>query len=223
MFITKMALPRRTFLRGMGVTLALPLLDAMVPAASALAQTVAKPVSSPGLRLHSERGSHAVLAAGRRRDDPRRDAALPASARAVQRSGHSATRPQSETGGSAGRRQRRALARRDGVAERRAPEGDRGCRRAKRHDGRSDRRAAHRWRHPADIARARDGADVSHRELRQRLQLRLHETASRGGRRRPRIRTRRTHASSSSGCSAMAGRRKSGWRNCTRTAAFWIG
>jgi hypothetical protein len=35
MFITKMALPRRTFLRGLGTTLALPLLDAMVPALSA--------------------------------------------------------------------------------------------------------------------------------------------------------------------------------------------
>lgn len=32
MFITKMALPRRTFLKGMGASLALPLLDAMVPA-----------------------------------------------------------------------------------------------------------------------------------------------------------------------------------------------
>jgi Protein of unknown function (DUF1552) len=32
MFLTKMSLPRRTFLRGMGVSLALPLLDAMVPA-----------------------------------------------------------------------------------------------------------------------------------------------------------------------------------------------
>src|SRR5580765_7670350 len=34
MFISKMVLPRRTFLRGMGVALALPLLDAMVPALS---------------------------------------------------------------------------------------------------------------------------------------------------------------------------------------------
>ena len=41
MFITKKHLPRRTFLRGAGVTLALPLLDAMVPAATALAQTAA--------------------------------------------------------------------------------------------------------------------------------------------------------------------------------------
>ena len=48
MFISKMALPRRTFLRGMGVTLALPLLDAMVPAASALAKTAARPVRRLG-------------------------------------------------------------------------------------------------------------------------------------------------------------------------------
>jgi len=41
MIITKLALPRRTFLRGMGAALALPLLDAMVPAASALAKTAA--------------------------------------------------------------------------------------------------------------------------------------------------------------------------------------
>ncbi len=44
MIITKMALPRRTILRGLGATLALPLLDAMMPAASALARTAA---SSP--------------------------------------------------------------------------------------------------------------------------------------------------------------------------------
>jgi hypothetical protein len=43
MFLTKKFLPRRTFLRGMGVSLALPLLDAMVPAATALAQTAASP------------------------------------------------------------------------------------------------------------------------------------------------------------------------------------
>jgi hypothetical protein len=41
MFITKKHLPRRTFLRGAGTTLALPLLDAMLPASTALAQTAA--------------------------------------------------------------------------------------------------------------------------------------------------------------------------------------
>ena len=48
MFITKKSLPRRTFLRGMGATVALPLLDAMVPALSAVAQTAANPVTRLG-------------------------------------------------------------------------------------------------------------------------------------------------------------------------------
>ena len=43
MYITKKHLPRRTFLRGAGFTLALPLLDAMIPAATALAKTAANP------------------------------------------------------------------------------------------------------------------------------------------------------------------------------------
>jgi hypothetical protein len=46
--VTKMALPRRTFLRGMGATLALPLLDAMVPALSAVARTAAAPIQRLG-------------------------------------------------------------------------------------------------------------------------------------------------------------------------------
>jgi hypothetical protein len=48
MIITKKHLPRRTFLRGMGATLALPLLEAMVPAATALAKTAANPVRRLG-------------------------------------------------------------------------------------------------------------------------------------------------------------------------------
>ena len=43
MFVTKKHLPRRTFLKGLGVTMALPLLDAMIPAGTALAQTAAAP------------------------------------------------------------------------------------------------------------------------------------------------------------------------------------
>jgi len=48
MMITKKALPRRTFLRGMGASLALPLLDAMVPPMTALAKTPANPVRRLG-------------------------------------------------------------------------------------------------------------------------------------------------------------------------------
>jgi hypothetical protein len=49
MIITKMSLPRRTFLRGVGATLALPLLDAMVPALSATASTPANAVRRLGV------------------------------------------------------------------------------------------------------------------------------------------------------------------------------
>ena len=43
MIVTKKALPRRTFLRGVGTVLALPLLDAMIPPLTALASTPADP------------------------------------------------------------------------------------------------------------------------------------------------------------------------------------
>jgi len=49
MFITKMHVPRRTVLRGLGATIALPLLDSMIPALTALAQTAAAPVRRLGV------------------------------------------------------------------------------------------------------------------------------------------------------------------------------
>src|SRR5688500_3639843 len=42
MIITKKALSRRTVLRGLGASVALPLLDAMIPAATAAARTAAR-------------------------------------------------------------------------------------------------------------------------------------------------------------------------------------
>ena len=44
MIITKKAIPRRTMLKGLGASLALPLLDGMVPAFSAIGQTAAAPI-----------------------------------------------------------------------------------------------------------------------------------------------------------------------------------
>ncbi|HMJ86749.1 MAG TPA: DUF1552 domain-containing protein, partial [Vicinamibacterales bacterium] len=49
MIISKMAIPRRTVLRGMGSMLALPLLDSMVPALSALQTSAARPVNRFGV------------------------------------------------------------------------------------------------------------------------------------------------------------------------------
>ena len=48
MFVTKKHLTRRTVLRGAGAALALPLLDAMIPAGTALADTVANPTPHLG-------------------------------------------------------------------------------------------------------------------------------------------------------------------------------
>src|SRR5262245_280962 len=49
MFVTRRAIPRRTVLRGIGATLALPLLDGMVPALSAQAKTAARPLNRFGV------------------------------------------------------------------------------------------------------------------------------------------------------------------------------
>jgi len=60
MFITKTALSRRTVLRGLGATLSLPLLEAMVPALTATAKTAAAPTKRFGAVFvpMGERPSH---------------------------------------------------------------------------------------------------------------------------------------------------------------------
>jgi hypothetical protein len=57
MIVTKKALPRRTFLRGVGASLSLPLLDAMVPSMTALAATPANPVRRLGF-VYIPMGAH---------------------------------------------------------------------------------------------------------------------------------------------------------------------
>jgi hypothetical protein len=49
MILTRKAIPRRTILRGLGASIALPLLDGMVPAFTALAQTAAQPLRRFGV------------------------------------------------------------------------------------------------------------------------------------------------------------------------------
>ena len=53
MIVTKKSLPRRTFLRGIGTTLALPLLDAMAPALAATPGRQA--TSTAGVRVRAQR------------------------------------------------------------------------------------------------------------------------------------------------------------------------
>ena len=52
MIVTKKAISRRTILRGVGATIALPLLDAMVPALTAAQNTPARPVRRLGVVYH---------------------------------------------------------------------------------------------------------------------------------------------------------------------------
>src|SRR5437868_3860669 len=52
MIVTKKAISRRTVLRGLGTVVALPLLDAMVPALTAAANTPAKPVRRLAVIYH---------------------------------------------------------------------------------------------------------------------------------------------------------------------------
>src|SRR5262245_56533420 len=56
MYVTKRHIPRRTFLRGAGVTLALPLLESMVPALPPARLTAPAPVR-PSLRLRHPHGA----------------------------------------------------------------------------------------------------------------------------------------------------------------------
>ena len=187
MFITKMSLPRRTFLRGMGVTLALPLLESMVPALTATAKTAANPQrrfgaifvplgERPGywtpktvgaeLRVHAD--SEAARAVPRSRDDRLR-----------------AVRPA-----------RRPRHHRGRMAERRHPEADDRRRRAQRHHDRPGHREADRQRHGVSVARAGDRRlHRLHRRLRHAVRLRLHEHAVVGERRRRRCRWRSIRAS----------------------------
>jgi len=59
-FVTRRSIPRRTMLRGLGATLALPLLDAMVPALTVTARTAAAPTRRFGAVFipMGERPSH---------------------------------------------------------------------------------------------------------------------------------------------------------------------
>ena len=74
MIITRKAIPRRTVLRGLGATLALPLLDGMIPALTAQARTAGAPINRFGVMYVVERDDHGKLDAGGRRHRLRADA-----------------------------------------------------------------------------------------------------------------------------------------------------
>ena len=174
MFISKQSLPRRTFLRGIGATVALPLLDAMVPALTAAARTAAAPVRRLGF-IYFPNGANMFQwpSAGDATKLELSPTLAPLAGGARRRDG--VVRPRQRAGGRLGRRERRPPAQRVVLAQRRASEEDRGRRRAGRHDDRPDRRRRVRQGDAAGLARAVPRAGRLGRELRRhRLQLRLH-------------------------------------------------
>ena len=71
MFITRMSLPRRTLLKGVGATLALPFLDAMVPALTPAPEGGGRPAPRR-VHLLLERHGDRALDAGHDRQGRRR-------------------------------------------------------------------------------------------------------------------------------------------------------
>ena len=155
MIVTKKAISRRTILRGMGATVALPLLDAMIPALTAAGRDAGESRPSPGRRLPSERRHLRQMAAEGR---GRRFRVLAHACRTAAVQGQADRRdgPVHGSGRGAGRRRRRSFARVRRVPERRARQEIRYGRRGRHFDGpdrgagrssarRSSRRSSCRW------------------------------------------------------------------------------
>ena len=174
MFLTKKHISRRTVLRGAGATLALPLLDAMVPAATLLAQTAASPKqrfvgcfvphgAAPGYWVSTEGALAAELPFNWKALEPFRD-------RTVILSGLHSRSAEPPPGD-----RRRPLGRSRVPLRRQAEEdGRRGC--LQRHHDRPDHRQEDRHRVADSVAAT--GRRRSRRQLeqlRRRLQLHLHQ------------------------------------------------
>ena len=165
MFIANRALSRRMILRGMGATLALPFLDAMVPVfRPAAAATPVRRFGAVFVPLGERPGFWDADDRGRQLRVERHHEA----ARGV---------PQPHDRGlTAVRPARRSRDDGRGLAERRDPEADAGRERPQRRDRRSGDRRSDRAGHADAVARAGDrGLHRVDRRLRPVVQLRLHE------------------------------------------------
>ena len=177
MLITKRALPRRTFLRGAGAALALPFAGRDGARGLRALADRGRSGAAARVRLLPQRREHVPVAeqGGRQRV---RAVADPGAARPLPRRGHGAVRSRQRPGEPVGRRHRRPPARRFLVAERHPSAQERGSRRARGDDHRSDRRGRDRPGHAAGLAGALSRAGRLDGHLRrQRLQLRLYRLA----------------------------------------------
>ena len=181
MIITNKTLPRRTFLRGVGAAMALPVLDSMFSPLTAVAQTMKKaPVrlgyvytpngiigcndKSPKkfLWTPTDTGANFTFSPTIKSLEPFRENIVVYE------------RPGAGHGPRARRWSRRPRARDRDVAHRRASVQDRRRRLQARHFGRPDRRAGIRQADAARLARARARTAAARRQLRLGLHVRVH-------------------------------------------------
>ena len=173
MFLTKKHIPRRTFLRGAGVTLALPLLESMVPALTPLA--IDGRGAGPALRRHlasARRGARLLESAPGREElrvllHHQAARAVPQPRRADQRARHARGDGDDRRAGRRSRARRRAALRCAAAAQRGQP--------VPRHHRRSAHRQQVRAGHDPVVAAARRRGHRQLRQLQLGLQLRLHE------------------------------------------------
>ena len=144
MIVTRRHLPRRTFLKGMGAVIALPMLDAMTPAFARAAHVARPPVRLAFTYVPNGITMNRLDPGGDRRG--LRVHAGDEAARAVPQGHAGAVRPRAPERRRARRRPRRPRPRRRVVPDRRAPAQDRRRRHPERHLGRPGRRAARRHR-----------------------------------------------------------------------------
>ena len=171
MVILKKTLHRRTFLRGAGAALTLPLLDAMIPALGHAAETT-RPIRLAFIEVPERNHDGQVDAFIRRRRFPAH--ADPRASGVVPRPHAGAERSRSESGrGVCQRSGRRSSARLHRMAHGRARENDLGRRSQGRHLGRSGRGARVRQVHAACLARSRLGIGGNRGRLRVGLFVRL--------------------------------------------------
>ena len=186
MFISKKHIPRRTVLQGVGATIALPLLEAMIPAATAWADTRRRedPEALCLCRLPARRDHGSLVAQGNRHG--LHHVADPAAPGAVPQASDHRLRPAQQARGNA----RAPRLHRAGLVDLREALGFRQGRSGLRRERRPDRRPL-RWAgHASPVAR-------THRRLRA-------APASHGARRPSRCRRKATRARSSRSSSDRA-------------------
>ena len=218
MIITKKALQRRTFLRGVGTTLALPLLDAMIPSMTAQSATAAVPVRRLGF-VYIPMGT--IISQW----TPPGPAGMLGE---LSPTLHSLTPYKDQLNVFTNMELKNAYPGTHATSNSTVPErgqsqvdGEHGL--LPGHHGRSDRRQAHRPGHARALARTRDGPadpDRGHATTATHACIR---TTSPGRRRPRRCRPKRIRARFSSGCLGKAAARRSAALNCGRAPACWIG